>query len=124
MRLEGVNPATAAAPVERGSQRAKGEASGGELKQAGPQPMVQNEGQEDVQKDLQTVQKSIELLNRTMKNYNTELHFTLHEKSGEYLVKIINTKDNTVIREIPPQKVLDMVAYFKEVLGLIVDKFI
>jgi len=123
VRLEGVNPATAAAPAERGSQRAKGEASG-ELKQAGPQPKVRNEGQEDVQKDLRSVQKSIELLNRTMKSYNTELHFTLHEKSGEYLVKIINTRDNSVIREIPPQKVLDMVAYFKEVLGLIVDKFI
>lgn len=123
MRLEGVNPSTATAPAERGSHGVKGEISGG-LKKADVQPGARNEGQEDAKLDLKTVQKSIELLNRTMKSYNTELHFTLHEKSGEYMVKIVNTKDNSVIREIPPKKVLDMVAYFKEVLGLVVDKFI
>jgi flagellar protein FlaG len=59
-----------------------------------------------------------------MDSYSRHLKFTLHKGSGEYMVKVINTKDDTVIREIPPEKVLDMVAYFKEMLGIVVDKFI
>lgn len=69
------------------------------------------------------VKQAIDKINKTMDTYNTELRFQLHEKSGEYIVKIISTKDKKVIREVPPEKVLNMVAYFKELLGLIVDKF-
>lgn len=69
------------------------------------------------------IQKAVDKMNMTMETYNTELRFTLHQKSGEYIIKVINTKDNSVIREIPPEKVLNMVAYFKEMLGFVVDKF-
>jgi len=69
------------------------------------------------------VRQAVDKMNKTMETYSTELRFQLHEKSGEYMVKIINTKDNSVIREIPPEKVLNMVAYFKEMLGLVIDKF-
>ncbi|ABO50923.1 flagellar protein FlaG protein [Desulforamulus reducens MI-1] len=68
-------------------------------------------------------EQAIDKLNKTMETYNTELRFKLHEKSGEYIVKIINPKDDSVIREIPPERVLNMVAYFKEMLGIVVDKF-
>lgn len=72
--------------------------------------------------DLQKVERAIVLLNKTMESYNTEVRFTLHEKSGEFMVNVVNSKDSSVIREIPPKRVLDMVAHFKEVLGLIVDR--
>ncbi|MCL5780239.1 flagellar protein FlaG [Desulforamulus profundi] len=77
--------------------------------------------QQEFNKDQ--VQQAVNKMNRTMETYSTELRFQLHEKSGEYIVKLINTKDNLVIREIPPERVLNMVAYFKEMLGLVVDKF-
>ncbi|MFZ5591476.1 MAG: flagellar protein FlaG [Bacillota bacterium] len=72
----------------------------------------------------QHVQAAVEKLNKTMETYGTELRFVYHEKSGEYMVKVISEKDKSVIREIPPHQVLEMVAYFKEMLGIIVDKFI
>ncbi|MEW6698716.1 MAG: flagellar protein FlaG [Bacillota bacterium] len=73
--------------------------------------------------DKEQVQQAITKMNKTMETYNTELRFQFHEKSGEYVVKLINTKDDSVVREIPPERVLNMVAYFKEMLGLVVDKF-
>lgn len=82
--------------------------------ETGKKPEEFNKGQ---------AEQAIEKLNKTMETYNTELRFKLHEKSGEYIVKIINPKDQSVIREIPPERVLNMVAYFKKVLGLVVDKF-
>ncbi|SFQ96993.1 flagellar protein FlaG [Desulfoscipio geothermicus] len=81
----------------------------------------QRQGQQYSRKELE---QAVNKLNNTMESYVTELRFELHEKSGEIMVKVINEKDNTVIREIPPEKVLDMVAYFKKLLGIIVDKMI
>lgn len=83
----------------------------------------ENETAEEKNEDM-SVDKAVDLLNKTMQSYNTELQFTLHKDSGEYIVKVINATDHTVIREIPPERVLDMVAHFKKMLGLIVDKFI
>jgi len=74
--------------------------------------------------DVCQIENAVKQINNTMEMYHTELKYSLHEESGEYYVKVINTEDNTVIREIPPEKVLDMVAYFKKMLGIIVDKFI
>lgn len=74
--------------------------------------------------DRRKIEESVELLNKTMESYNTELQFSLHEASGEYQVKIVNTSNNKVIKELPAESVLNMVAYFKEMLGIVVDKFI
>lgn len=119
MRVEGVRQSP---PVETIKDVSKGPS------QDAFRDMVKTAERENVQKEpaknLKSVEKAVELLNKTMESYNTEIRFTMHKKSGEFMVKIVNTRDNTVIREIPPESVLDMVAYFKEVLGLIVDKFI
>lgn len=82
---------------------------------------ITNDSEQKVNKEQ--LQQSIEKINKTMDTYSTELHFEMHEKSGEYMVKVINSKDRSVIREIPPERVLNMVAYFKEMLGILVDKF-
>ncbi len=85
---------------------------------------LKEQEQQGERSSLEEVRAAVKLLNKTMESYGTHLKFSLHERSGEYMVKVINTNDNTVIREIPPERVLDMVAYFKELLGIIVDKFI
>ena len=70
------------------------------------------------------VEKALQQINKTMETYHTEIRFFLHEDSVEYMVKVIKSEDDTVIREIPPKKILDIVAHVKEMLGIIVDKFI
>lgn len=74
------------------------------------------------------LEEAIEQANKTMETYNTELRFSIHKDSGEIAVKVINTKDNSVIREIPPERVLDFVAHvkkmLKKMLGVMIDKFI
>lgn len=70
------------------------------------------------------IEQAVGQLNKTMRVYNTELHFEVHEKSGEIMVKVLNSNDQSVIREIPPERVLDMVAYFKEILGVVIDRMI
>jgi len=74
--------------------------------------------------DHRDLARAVEQLNKLMHAYNTEISFQLHESSGEYMVKVVNSADKTVIREIPPERVLDMVAYFKKIIGIIIDEFI
>ena len=38
------------------------------------------------------------------------------------MVKVIDAETNEVIREIPPEKILDLVATIWEMMGLIIDE--
>lgn len=119
MKVEGVGKSVPVEPVRLDIGKTAGDTNLGLVRT--------NQGDKDQkerQDNIKEVEKAIDLFNETMRSYNTELQFTLHKDSGEYMVKIINTKDHTVIREIPPERVLDLVAYFKKMLGLLVDKFI
>lgn len=70
------------------------------------------------------LEEAVEQLNKTLQAYSTELKFTIHKESGQVAVKVIDTRDNSVIREIPPEYVLDFAAYVKKTLGVLFDKFI
>ncbi len=63
---------------------------------------------------------AIEKANNKFQFYNTHLEFSIHEKTKEIMVKVY--RDDEVIREIPPEKILDMVAHMLELAGLLVDE--
>ncbi|MDR7856881.1 flagellar protein FlaG [Tissierella sp.] len=64
----------------------------------------------------------IEKANKDFVVYDRRFEFSIHEKTKEIMVKVIDTTNGEVIRELPPEKVLDMVAAIWEVVGIIVDK--
>ncbi|MGI5838051.1 MAG: flagellar protein FlaG [bacterium] len=66
--------------------------------------------------------EAIEKANRAIQGVRTQLEFSVHEKTGEIMVKVKNSDSGEVIREIPPEKILDLVANIWEMLGIIVDK--
>ncbi len=70
------------------------------------------------------LKQAVDQLNSTMKNYNTELRFKLDKDSQEMQVSVINSETDEVLRKIPPDKILNIVAHIKEVLGLIVDEIV
>ncbi len=80
--------------------------------------------QKVVEDNKKSLEEAVNQANNTLETYNTELQFSIHKESGEVMVKVINSSDNTVIREIPPERVLDFVANVKKMLGLILDKLI
>ncbi len=70
----------------------------------------------------QVVIKAIEKANKQFKTFDRRLEFTIHDTTKQIMVKVINTSDDTVIREIPSEKVLDMVAHMWEIAGILVDE--
>lgn len=103
---------------QKTSRLAKGEKTEGMLVDQ------KNAGQFDQKEQVGNLKDAVNKINRTMETYNTELRFSIHEDSGETMVKVINTNDKTVIRQIPPDYILDIVAHVKRMLGIIVDRFI
>ncbi|MCT4605063.1 MAG: flagellar protein FlaG [Marinisporobacter sp.] len=66
--------------------------------------------------------KAIESSNKDLKMHNKSLHFSIHEKTKQIMVQVIDDDTEEVVREIPSEKVLDMVAAMMEKIGLFVDK--
>lgn len=65
---------------------------------------------------------AIEKANRAISGANRRFEFSIHEKTKEIMVKVIDSDTNEVIREIPPEKILDMVAKMWEMSGIMVDE--
>jgi len=89
-----------------------------------PQLPVQAEDDAEKTSFSQVLGDAVDKANRTMETYGTELRFIIHEDSGELMVRVINTRDGSVIREIPPERVLVFVASVKKMLGIIIDTLI
>ncbi|SHH20871.1 flagellar protein FlaG [Tepidibacter thalassicus] len=66
--------------------------------------------------------EAIEKANKELIGVNTHLKFSVHEKTKQIVVKIIDNETKEVIKEIPPEKILDMVADMCERAGIFVDK--
>jgi flagellar protein FlaG len=65
---------------------------------------------------------AIERANKAISIANRKFEYSIHEKTHEIMIKVIDSDTNEIIREIPPEKILDMVAKMWEMAGLIVDE--
>jgi len=53
---------------------------------------------------------------------DSHYEFKLHEKTGTMMCKLVDSETDETIREIPSEKILDMVAGIWELVGIIVDE--
>ncbi|MTI69495.1 MAG: flagellar protein FlaG [Firmicutes bacterium] len=53
---------------------------------------------------------------------NRRFEFSIHKETKDIMIKVIDSDTDEVIREVPPEKILDMVAEFMQMAGLLVDK--
>ena len=66
--------------------------------------------------------EAVQAGNKELKKLETNLRFSIHEKTHQVIVKIVNSETEEVIREIPSEKIIDLVASIMERAGIIVDK--
>lgn len=66
------------------------------------------------------IQKAVEDINK--KAYNSEAIFGIHEETNRITIKIVDRSTKEVIKELPPEKTLDMIAKVWEMAGLLVDE--
>ena len=69
--------------------------------------------------DLQTVASD---LSDFMQSLNTDIEFSIHEKSGRMMVKVVDTKTHDVLKEFPPEELLDTIGAIRDYVGALLDK--
>lgn len=77
------------------------------------QPNSQQVTEEAIRKAMKELQK---------KNTNYISEFGIHEQTNRITIKIVDKKTKEVIKELPPEKTLDMIARVWEYAGLVVDE--
>lgn len=120
MRVDGISmrPATAVVkqpspesilPLQR-EQQAKGNA------------VADNADRNSQKKEISEAEviEAIEKANQKLLLYDSRVEFSIHEQTRQIMVKVY--KNDEVIREIPPEKILDMVAKMMELAGILVDE--
>lgn len=55
-------------------------------------------------------------------NDSTHLQFKIHKITKDIMVKIIDDKTGEVVKEIPPEKIIDMIANICETCGIFVNE--
>ncbi len=65
---------------------------------------------------------TVESLNETLDALDKGLRFDVHEGTERLMVRIVHRKSDEVLREIPPEEVLDMMAKIQEMVGLLIDE--
>jgi flagellar protein FlaG len=68
------------------------------------------------------LEKQVDNLNDLMKTNQTSLKFSVHEELGREFIQVIDKDTEEVIKEIPSEEFLDMVASMLKFAGLIVDE--
>ena len=68
------------------------------------------------------LEKIIHDLNRKLDGSRRELRCSTHEKTGQVMVKVVDADSGKTIREIPPEKSLDILAKILEQSGLLLDE--
>lgn len=78
--------------------------------------------QNDKSYDKKDLDKALKKLNKFLEDERTRAEYSYHKELGTLMIKVIDEDTNKTILEIPPKKVLDMVAYLCEQVGLIDKK--
>ena len=66
------------------------------------------------------IRKAVEQLNKNMSH--SEAVFGIHEATNRVTIKIVDKDTHKVIKELPPEKTLDMIAKVWELAGILVDE--
>ncbi|NLI70043.1 MAG: flagellar protein FlaG [Firmicutes bacterium] len=77
------------------------------------------QGDETFQAEME---KAIVKLNETAITFDIGLRFRKHESSGRWLVQVLNVTEDEIVREIPPEQVLNLVAQIQTLIGILLDE--
>lgn len=69
-----------------------------------------------------TILNVIDVINKKLANKETQVEVDFHEKTKEMIIRLVNKQSKEIIREIPSEKMIDMIDCFCEIAGLYVDE--
>lgn len=87
------------------------------------QPPKIEEIVKEKEKPSEITQEMLDVLGENFKMmHNVDLHFSIHEATGRTLVRVINSDTGEMVREIPPEQILNLAAKLNEMMGILYDQ--
>ena len=75
---------------------------------------------ENAKQQNERIKKAVEQLNKNLSH--SSAIFGIHEATNRVMIKIVDKDTKEVIKELPPEKTLDMIAKVWEIAGILVDE--
>jgi len=72
----------------------------------------------------EALQEALRRINQGVSVLEKRLHFTLDERTERVVVQVIDRESNEVIKQIPPQELLDVLARIRQVVGMLFDEWL
>jgi flagellar protein FlaG len=63
------------------------------------------------------VQTAIQQLEAAATNYNVNLNFSVDKDTGRTVIRVIDASTNEVLRQLPPEEILDLAASMEAIAG-------
>ena len=124
MQVDGISSSVANISISpRIGQTSTNNVSNGEMKLHRQEKQI--EEQKHIEEKKFSEEDVIGIIEKANKNfiaYDRRFEFSIHEVTKQIMVKVIDANTDEVIRELPPEKLLDMVAALWEVAGILVDR--
>lgn len=89
--------------------------NGNEFRQLERQGVNFSKGEEQVIKALDRALQALQ-------GPNTMFEVSMHKETHTIMVKVLNKETGELIREVPPEKTLDLVANMMQIAGIIIDE--
>ncbi len=89
------------------------------------QPVAQNKMEQKSEKTSfgeEQLVRAIQHALKSMEGKSTHLQFSVHEKTKQIMVKVLDNESGKVVREIPSEKTFDFLAKVWEMTGLLIDE--
>ncbi|KWX88741.1 flagellar protein FlaG [Paenibacillus sonchi] len=86
--------------------------------QVNTQPAITVDNQKTHEQTVAELQKAIDAIQGPQRS----LEFSVHKETHAVMIKVLNKETGELIREVPPEKILDLAARMMEITGIIVDK--
>jgi Uncharacterized flagellar protein FlaG len=77
---------------------------------------------QDASIQSEQLDRALNSVNQALSYHRIRFEYTVHDKTKAVMIKMMDADTGEVIREIPPEKFLDIEAMTLEQAGLLVDK--
>lgn len=125
MKVDGIDPLVLNRVKEQTSRSAvqeAGRASAEEARLKTQEQRAQEEVRFQTEGLLAEIEEAVMKLNDTAEAMQISLRFLMHRDSERWMVQVVDIRRDEIVREIPPEKVLNVVAQIQSLIGVLLDE--
>lgn len=87
-------------------------------------PIREDEGRQrqGYESQRENLEKAVDQTNQMIFKDDRRFEFKIHEGTRRIMVKLVDKETDETIKEIPPEKILDLIASIWDLVGILVDE--